>query len=98
MEELSEEEKARLTKELLFEIPDRYSVENVKEYFDQIATHKEQIGIEEWGIHTREDAMMAAASIIYSGTAGFPYEVEFEAGTVETDIATISKINIKYVI
>ncbi len=95
MEELSEEEKARLTKELLFEIPDRYSVENVKEYFDQIATHKEQIGIEEWGIHTREDAMMAAASIIYSGTAGFPYEVEFEEGTVETDIATISKINIK---
>ena len=35
-----------------------------------------------------------AAGIIYSGTAGFPYEVEFGEGMVETDVAEISNVRI----
>jgi hypothetical protein len=38
---------------------------------------------------------MIAASIIYSGTAGFPYEVEFGEGMVETEAARISRVTIK---
>jgi hypothetical protein len=46
-------------------------------------------------IKTRDDAMMIAASIIYSGSLEFPYEVEFLEGTLETQVATISNIRIK---
>lgn len=93
--ELSEEEKQRLTDELLTETPERYSLNNVKDYFDHLPFYKDKLSIDECGVKTRDDAMMMAASIIYSGTAGFPYEVEFEEGIIETEVATISKINIK---
>ena len=56
---------------------------------------RDKLRVDECGVRTRDDAMMVAASMIYSGTAGFPYEVEFEEGTVETEVATISKISIK---
>lgn len=93
--ELSEEERQRLTDELLTETPERYSLNNVKDYFDHLPFYKDKLSIDECGVKTRDDAMMMAASIIYSGTAGFPYEVEFEEGIIETEVATISKINIK---
>ena len=94
-EELSEEEKQRLTDELLTETPDRYSMENVEQYFDRLMGDRDRISVEECGIHTREDATMIAASMIYSGTAGFPYEVEFGEGMVETEAARISNVTIK---
>lgn len=92
---LSEEEKRRLTDELLTEIPDAYSLDHVKAYFDALTTHKDVLTIEECPVHTRRDAMMIAASIIYSGTVGFPYEVEFGDGMAETEVAAISRIQIK---
>ena len=52
-------------------------------------------GIVRSGVRTREDAMMIASSIIYSGSVGFPYDVVFEEGTVETEVAAISRIKIK---
>lgn len=94
-EELSEEEKQRLTEELLTEIPDRYNMDSVKEYLQEMTFDKEWLSVEECQIHTRDDAMMIAASIIYSGTPGFPYEVEFEEGMIETEVAAISNIHIK---
>ena len=93
--ELSMEERQRLTDELLTETPDRYSMDQVEKHFDRIMTGREQISVEECGVHTRDDATMIAASIIYSGTAGFSYEVEFREGMVETEAARISNINIK---
>lgn len=94
-EKMSDAEKQLLTDELLTDTPDRYSIENVTEYFDkrQFVQHKSEI--EEWNITTREDAMMAAAGIIYSDTEGFPYEVELGEGMIETDVASISKMTIK---
>ena len=94
-EELSEEEKQRLTDELLTETPDRYSMDNVEKHFDEIMRGRDQISVEECGVHTRDDATMIAASMIYSGTSGFPYEVEFRKGMVETEAARISNISIK---
>ena len=93
--ELSQEEKQRLTDELLTEIPDRYSMDNVEEHFNKILNGRNQVSVEECGVHTRDDATMIAAGMIYSGTAGFPYEVEFKDGMVETEAARISNINIK---
>lgn len=93
--ELSAEERQRLTDELLTETPDRYSMDHVEQYFDRMMSGREKISVEECGVHTRDDATMIAASIIYSGTAGFPYEVEFKDGMIETEAARISNINIK---
>ena len=71
------------------------TIGNVKEYFDQMPFHQNRLSVEEYTMKTREDAMMVAAAVIYSGTAGFPYEVEFREGMVETEIASVRKITIK---
>lgn len=93
-ETLSDEEKRRLTEEALLENPDRYSLDQVKAYFDKKIIGRDGIPIDELAIDTREDAMMMAASIIYSGSEGFPYEVEFADGMIETEVAAISRIRI----
>lgn len=92
---LSDEDKARLTKELLYEYPDRYGVKQAASYFEDVLTDRDSVVLDETMIKTRDDAMMVAASIIYSGSLEFPYEVEFLEGTIETEIATISNIRIK---
>ena len=94
-DELPLDEKKRLTDELLTAIPDQYSMDHVKDYLDEKVSDKGQVSVEEWGVMTREDAMMIAASIIYSGSVGFPYDVVFEEGMVETEVAAISRIKIK---
>lgn len=94
-DELPLDEKKRLTDELLTAIPDQYSMDHVKDYLDEKVPDKGQVSVEEWGVRTREDAMMIAASIIYSGSVGFPYDVIFEEGMVETEVAAISRIKIK---
>lgn len=92
---LSDEEKARLTRELLYEYPDRYGVKQAASYFEERLMDKDNIIPDKTMIRTRDDAMMVAASIIYSGSLEFPYEIEFLEGTIETDVATISNIKIK---
>lgn len=92
---LSDEDKARLTRELLYEHPDRYGVQQAASYFDDLLAGKDSIVPDETIIRTRDDAMMAAAGIIYSGSLEFPYEVEFLEGMIETEVAAISKIKVK---
>ena len=94
-DDLTQEEKQRLTDALLAETPDRYSMDNVEKHFASLLAGREKITVEECGAHTRDDATMIAASIIYSGTVGFPYEVEFGEGMVETEAARISRVTIK---
>ena len=45
-------------------------------------------------IKSREDAMMVASAVVYSGTEEFPYETEFGVGMVETEIASISDLTL----
>lgn len=92
---LSDEEKASLTKELLYEYPDSYSVEQTTSYFNDLLKNKISVIPDKTMIKSRVDAMMVAASIIYSGTSDFPYEVDFLNGTLETEVAIISNIRIK---
>ena len=93
--ELSQEEKQRLTDELLTETPDRYSLDRAEKHFNELLKGRDRISVEECAVHTRDDALMMAAGIIYSGTAGFSYEVEFGDGMVDTEAARISNIKIK---
>ncbi|PRR82205.1 Wadjet anti-phage system protein JetA family protein [Clostridium luticellarii] len=92
---LSDDEKAKLTQELLHEYPDRYSVGQVASYFDALLSDKVSVTTSDQNIKNRDEAMMIAASIIYSGSDEFPYEVEFLGGMVETEVASISNIRIK---
>ncbi len=92
---LPEEERQRLTNELLSETPDRYSMENVREHFDRVMGDKEQLRVEESGIRTRDDAMMFAVSIIYLGTRGFSYEVKLGDRMVETEVASVREVTVK---
>lgn len=92
---LSNEEKARLTREILYEYPDRYGVKQATEYFNNLFNSQDSISPSEAIIKNRDDAMMVVACIIYSGSLEFPYEVEFLDGTIETEVATISNIRIK---
>jgi hypothetical protein len=92
---LSKEERERLTRELLREEPDKYSMELASYYYDRLLQGKSELTISEENIKSREDAMMAAAGIIYSGAEGFAYAVEFLGGMVETKHAAVSRFQIK---
>lgn len=92
---LSDDEKAKLTQELLYEYPDRYSVGQVASYLDALLSDKVSVETSDQNIKNRDEAMMIAASIIYSGSDEFSYEVEFLGGMVETEVANISNIRIK---
>lgn len=93
--DMTEEERMRLTQELLDKQPDRYGAVRAAEYFDRVVGAQQSIVPDQTIVKTREDAMMIAASIIYSDSGGFPFEVEFLGGTTETEAATISNIRIK---
>lgn len=92
---LSDEERARLTNELLHEAQDSYGVKQAADYFDMVLGDNDSYHPNSKTVQTRNDAMMIAAGIIYSGTEEFPYEIEFLGGTTETDVATISNIRMR---
>ena len=92
---LSDEERARLTHELLHEQPDRYSVDQTREYYDRIFQNTDVFIPNEQTIKTKDDAMMVAAGIIYAGSLEFPYDVEFLEGTIDTPVAVLSNIRIR---
>ncbi|WP_313347125.1 Wadjet anti-phage system protein JetA family protein [Sedimentibacter sp.] len=92
---LSDDEKAKLTRELLHEYRDRYSVDQVARYFHTLLSDKVSVETSGQNIKNRDEAMMIVASIIYSGSDEFPYVVEFLGGMVETEVANISNIRIR---
>lgn len=92
---LTEEQKRNLTKELLYEHPDTYSMDKVIDYFDKLIVENNPLLPDKKIVQKKKDALMLAASIIYTGSEGFPYEVDILEGVLETDIATISNLRIK---
>jgi hypothetical protein len=95
MSTLSDEERKIRTDEILHEHPDRYGIKQAADYFDnEIKTNDSFIPNNDT-IKSKDDAMMVAAGVIYSGSPEFPYEVEFKEGLIETDIATFSNIRIQ---
>ena len=88
-------EMAKIHAETEFE---KYRIVQDKIYisdFDELLLKKESVIPDKTIIRTRDDAMMMAAGIIYSGSGEFPFEVDFLDGIIETEVATISKIRIK---
>lgn len=94
-QEISDDEKKILTDELLVEMPDKYSLKNVKSCFNDIFVDKNYLKTSDFKINSKQDAIMLAAGVIYAGSEDFPYKIEFEKGLIETEVASISKMKFK---
>lgn len=73
-------------------MPDKYSLKNVKSYFNDIFVDKNYLKTSDFKINSKQDAIMLAAGVIYAGSEDFPYKIEFEKGFIETEVANISKM------
>ena len=89
---LSDEEKAELTRQLLYEYPDRFGIEQAAQYFDALLGERQSLEPDESVICTRDDVMMIVSAIIYSDSDGFPFTTEFEGGYIDTPLSRISRI------
>lgn len=92
---LSMEEKAELTRQLLYEYPDRFGIEQAAAYFDALLGDKDILEPDESVIRTRDDVMMIVSAIIYSDSDGFPFTTAFKEGYVDTPLSRISRTIIK---
>ena len=92
---LSMEEKAELTRQLLYEYPDRFGIEQAAAYFDALLGDKDVLEPDESMIRTRDDVMMIVSAIIYSDSDGFPFTTAFKEGYVDTPLSRISRTIIK---
>ena len=89
-EELTEEEKEAKTEQMFSQAQNRYSVERTGDYLDAQIGMAESIEIGEKPILSKEEVLMYAASMAYTGNEEFPFEVELGEKTVETETAEIS--------
>ena len=89
---LSDEEKAELTRQLLYEYPDRFGIEQAAQYFDALLGERQSLEPDESVICTRDDVMMIVSAIIYSDSDGFPFTTEFAGGSIDTPLSRISRI------
>lgn len=92
---LTMEEKAELTRQLLYEYPDRFGIEQAAAYFDALLGDKDILEPDESVIRTRDDVMMIVSAIIYSDSDGFPFTTAFKEGYVDTPLSRISRTIIK---
>ena len=89
-EELTEEEKEAKTEQMFSQAQNRYSVERTGDYLDAQIGMAESIEIGEKPILSKEEVLMYAAAMAYTGNEEFPFEVELGEKTVETETAEIS--------
>lgn len=95
MQEIPNDVKKLLTDELLVEMPDKYSLKNVENYFADMFADKNYLKTSDFKVNSKQDAIMLAAGVIYAGSEDFPYKIEFEKGLIETEVASISKMKFK---
>lgn len=94
-EEISEAEKEKRTQEIMNSTKNRFSVDSVRTFIEERFYGGKEIEVKEQKIHSREEAMMFAASVMYSGMEEFPYIVELKEDFVETEVATITNMRIR---
>lgn len=92
--ELTQEERSRLTRELLKGYPDRYDLKQTAVYYDALLGREDSLELQSGMLRSRDDVMMTAACIIYSGSTEFPFEAELLEGMMETPMASVRRIRI----
>lgn len=93
--EISEEEKQKRTNEMIHSVKNRFSIEGVNQFLKDKLMHSKDIELKEQVVTSREEAIMYAASVMYSGIPEFPYEAELQGDYVDADVARISNMKIR---
>lgn len=95
VEAISAEELERRTKELMNNTKNRFSIEAVNRFFESRMQKNHMLELKEQKIASREEAIMFAASVMYTGIEEFPYEVELQDDYAETEIARITNLKVR---
>lgn len=93
--DISEAEREKRTQEMMNSTKNRFSVDETRMFLEERLYGHREIEVKEQSIGSREEAMMFAAAMMYSGIEEFPYEVELKDDFVETDVATITNMKIQ---
>ena len=94
-EDLSDEEKAKITSELLNSSVNPYSIEKTNGYFDNLFKKSMHPFVKSKHIKTKEDALMFASALIYSDEDSFGYVVDLDEGYEKTSVADIANMTIR---
>lgn len=93
--DISQEEKELRTREIMSGTKNRFSIECTQRFLEERMAGKKELELKEQSVASREEAMLFAASVMYSGIEEFPYAVELKEGYVETDIARMTNMKIR---
>lgn len=92
---ISEEEKELRTQEMMSSTRNRFSIDGAKRFMEERLAGSKETELKEQMISGREEALMFAASAMYSGVEEFPYTVELRNDFVETGTVKISNMKIQ---
>lgn len=94
IDELSEEEKSRLTERLFDSSKNRYSVDRVRNFLDVQFGGNDTMNIKEKTIQTKEEILMYTAAMLYSKNREFPYDIQLSEEMITTEVADITNITV----
>lgn len=95
VDDLSEEEKNRITEDLMNNSINPYSLERTNDFFGMIFKESELPFIKSKYIKNKEEALMFASAFIYSGEDEFEYMVELDEGFEKTAVADITNMVVR---
>lgn len=95
VDDLTDEEKNRITEELMDNSINPYSIERTNDFFKLMFNESELPFIKSKYIKNKEEALMFASAFIYSGEEEFDYIVELAEGYEETAIADITNMVVR---
>ena len=93
--ELSDEELAKITNDLMEHAMNPYSIERTNAYFHHLFKETSLPVIKSKYVKNKEDALMFASAFIYSGEKEFDFVVDAEEGYETTSVADISNMSIR---
>lgn len=95
VDDLTGEEKAAITNELMENSINPYSIERTNSYFNVLFKENMMPFVKSKYIRTKEEALMFASAFIYSGENEFDYVVELEEGYEATAVADITNMIVR---
>ena len=95
VDDLTDEEKAAITNELMENSINPYSIERTNSYFNVLFKENMMPFVKSKYIRTKEEALMFASAFIYSGENEFDYVVELEEAYEATAVADITNMIVR---
>lgn len=95
VEDLTEDEKNKITNELINNSINPYSIERTNSFFEVLFKESELPFIKSKYIKNKNEALMFASAFIYSGEEEFDYIVELDEGYEKTDVAEITNMVVR---